>query len=104
MIVRKIALLALALGLGACGKVGDLEPRSGNALPPAAYGQTTQQSAEALTTPSAQARPARSDELLRRSARREDDPFDVPPGKEPPPFGAQDAAKETVTESPENPN
>jgi hypothetical protein len=104
MIVRKAALLALALGLGACGKVGDLEPRSGNSLPPLAYGQKAQQSAEALTTPSAQARPARSDELLRRSERREEDPFDVPPGKEPKPFDAQQAAEETVTEAKENPS
>jgi hypothetical protein len=104
MIVRKAAWLSLALGLGACGKVGDLEPRSGNSLPPKAYGQKTQQSAEALTTPSAQARPARSDELLRRSERREDDPFDVPPGEEPEPFDAQDAAEETVTEAKENPS
>jgi hypothetical protein len=104
MTVRKAAWLAFALALGACGKVGDLEPRSGNSLPPKAYGQKTQQSAEALTTPSAQARPARSDELLRRSERREDDPFDVPPGEEPKPFDAREAVEETITEETENPN
>jgi hypothetical protein len=94
MTVRKAVLIALALGLGACGKVGDLEPRSGNSLPPKALGQKTEQTAEALTTPSAQARPGRTDELLKRSERRDDDPFDVPPGKEPKPFDAQDAADE----------
>ncbi|HEV7233465.1 MAG TPA: hypothetical protein VGN36_04410 [Sphingorhabdus sp.] len=104
MTLRKTALLALALGLGACGKVGDLEPRSGNSLPPKAYGQKSEQSAEALTTPSAQARPGRTDELLRRSERREADPFDVPPGKQPEPFDAQEAAEETVTQAKENPS
>lgn len=94
MTVRKAWLLALCLGLAACGKVGDLEPRSGNSLPPKAFGQKTEQSAEALSTPSVQARPGRSDELLRRSERREDDPFDVPPGEEPDPFDAEAVATE----------
>jgi predicted small lipoprotein YifL len=104
VIKSKVALIALALGLTACGKVGDLEPRSGNSLPPKALGQKSAQAAEALTMPSAQARPGRTDELLRRSERREDDPFDVPPGKEPKPFDAQKAGEETVTEAKENPS
>lgn len=89
---QKLMLMTLGLGLGACGKVGDLEPRTGNALPPKAYGQSTEQSAKALTTPSVQARPGRTDELLKRSERREDDPFDVPPGQEPKPFDPEEAA------------
>ena len=80
------ATVALACGLTACGKVGDLEPRTGQSLPPKAYGQKETSSAEALSTPPIQARPGRSDELLRRSERREDDPFDLPPGKEPVPL------------------
>ncbi len=95
---RKLLLLGMALGLAACGKVGDLEPRAGNSLPPQAYGQKTKQTAEALTTPSVQARPSRTDELLKRSERREDDPFDVPPGKEPLPFDAEQAAEDTKPE------
>jgi hypothetical protein len=55
-------------------------------MPPKAYGQTTEQTAKILTTPSVQARPGRTDELLKRSERREDDPFDIPPGQEPKPF------------------
>ena len=83
----RIALIATTMsGLGACGKVGDLEPRTGQSLPQTAYGQKETQSAKALSTPSVQARPGRSDELLRRSERREDDPFDLPPGKEPGPL------------------
>ena len=92
--IRKTACLFIAaLSLAACGKVGDLEPRTGQSLPPKAYGQTSEQSAEALSTPSVQARPGRSDELLRRSERREDDPFDLAPGEEPVPLPSSDADK-----------
>ena len=87
MKLQRILLVSLvALAATACGKVGDLEPRPGNSLPPKAYGQTTEQTAAGLTTPSAQARPGRTDELLKRSERREDDPFDVAPGEEPKPL------------------
>lgn len=96
--VRVIIIVALALGMAGCGKVGDLEPRSGNSLPPKAYGQTSPQTAEALTTPSVQARPGRTDELLKRSDRREDDPFDVPPGEEPKPFDPAQTRQPTETE------
>ena len=94
MSLRKAILIVLTFGVGACGKVGDLEPRAGNSLPPQAYGQKTEQTAEALSTPSVQARPGRTDELLRRSERREDDPFDVPPGEEPGTFDAEAVAAE----------
>jgi hypothetical protein len=92
---RKLLVLGVGLCLVGCGKVGDLEPRTGNAMPPKAYGQTSKQTAEALSTPPVQARPDRTDELLKRSTRREDDPFDVPPGQEPKPFNPEDAAPET---------
>lgn len=90
---KSIALLMLPLCLAGCGKYGALETAEGQALPPLAYGQKESentnkavgQSAEVLTAPSAQARPGRSDELLRRSERRDDDSFDLPPGAEPKP-------------------
>lgn len=91
---RKMLVLGAALCVAGCGKVGDLEPRTGNAMPPKAYGQTSAQTAEALSTPSVQARPSRTDELLKRSERREDDPFDVPPGQEPKPFTPEDSEPE----------
>jgi hypothetical protein len=89
----KLTALTLALLLGACGKVGPLEPRAGAGAPAKAYGAEAVADAETLTTPSVQARPGRSDELIRRSERRTDDPFDLPPGgttgndkpKDPPP-------------------
>jgi hypothetical protein len=98
-VTRRLLLLGLGVCLSACGKVGDLEPRTGNTLPPKAFGQTTEQTAEALTTPSVQARPGRSDELLKRSERRVDDPFDVPPGEEPKPFDPKEVAAEPKTNS-----
>jgi predicted small lipoprotein YifL len=76
----KFAALILALLLGACGKVGPLEPRAGAAAPAKAVGAEAVADAETLLTPSVQARPGRSDELMRRSERRTDDPFDLPPG------------------------
>jgi hypothetical protein len=90
---RKLMVAGLALCVAACGKVGDLEPRTGNALPMKAQGQKTEQTAKALTTPSVQARPSRTDELLKRSERREDDPFDVPPGTKPEPLNAEQSVE-----------
>ena len=90
----KLFIIVLGLCLAGCGKVGDLEPRTGTTLPVKAYGQRGEQSAQALSTPNVQARPGRSDELLKRSERREDDPFDVPPGQEPKPFNPDDPTTE----------
>ncbi|MFN3452491.1 MAG: hypothetical protein ACK4ZE_10080 [Sphingorhabdus sp.] len=90
-------IIGVAMCVVGCGKVGDLEPRTGNTLPPQAYGQTIEQTAKVLTTPSVQARPGRTDELLKRSERREDDPFDVAPGEEPKPFDPEQTASPKKT-------
>ena len=77
---RKALIIALsALAVAGCGKMGDLEPKAGQAMPAKAYGQTEAPGAEELSAPSVQTRPGRSDELMRRSERRRDDPFDLPP-------------------------
>jgi predicted small lipoprotein YifL len=82
-IVGTTALLALAgLTLAGCGKFGPLEPRAGAKPAPLAYGQNKTADTDAFTAASVQARPGRSDELLRRSERRGDDPFDLPPGSD----------------------
>ena len=93
-------IIGVAMCVAGCGKVGDLEPRTGNSMPPAAYGQRTAQTAEILSASSVQARPDRTDELLKRSDRREDDPFDVPPGEEPKPFNPEQPTQSAKT-SPE---
>ena len=82
---KKIIGIASIAALAACGKVGPLEPKMGQAPPAKAYGQTEVPNSEKLVIASEQARPGRSDELMRRSERRTDDPFDLPPGSEPKP-------------------
>lgn len=83
-----ISVLAL---LAACGKVGPLEPTPNIAPPAKAIGQSEPPGATELLEPSVQARPGRSDELMRRSERRTQDPFDLPPGSEEKPVAAVEA-------------
>ncbi len=78
----KCTIAVLILLVTACGKVGPLEPRTGSAAPAKAYGADAVPDSGKLMEPSVQTRPARSDELMRRSERRLDDPFDLPPGSE----------------------
>ncbi len=73
------ALLVGSLSLTACGKKVALKPASGESLPVAPAGAETVPTADDLITPKPQTRPDRSDELLRRSEKRKDDPFDLPP-------------------------
>ena len=79
---RFAILTAAACALNACGSVGDLTPPEGRTLPPAPYGAADRPTAAELIIPAEQTRPGRSDELLKRSERRENDPFDLPPGGE----------------------
>lgn len=95
---RILIVIGVGLAAAACGKVGDLEPRTGNTLPPKAYGQTSEQTAKVLTTPSVQARPGRTDELIKRSERREDDPFDIAPGEEAKPMSPQTTTQSVQTD------
>lgn len=74
-----IALLCLA----GCGKVGPLERQVGQTQPDKVYGQAETPDSNTLMTASEQSRPGRSDELMRRSERRSNDPFDLPPGSDP---------------------
>jgi hypothetical protein len=76
---KRTGIILLALGLAACGGREELQPAQGKTLPPAPYGAEAQPTPSELMTPDAQARPQRSDELLRRSEERRDDRFDLPP-------------------------
>jgi len=71
--------LAFALLLAACGSMSGLKPAPGKSLPVAPYGARATPSATQLLTPSNQARPERSDELLTGSEERHSDEFDLPP-------------------------
>jgi hypothetical protein len=73
-----VGMAAIAL-LGACGSKEDLKPVAGQPAPAIPVGADRAPTTEELTTPDAQARPARSDELLKRSEQREPDDFDLPP-------------------------
>ncbi len=74
-----LALLAATLLLASCGASRGLKPAPGEQLPPAPYGADARPTPAELLTPSAQARPGRSDELLRNSDERRSDEFDLPP-------------------------
>lgn len=77
---HRIALAALVL-LSGCGAAGKLQPAPGKELPVAPYGAKVVPTATELTTPTNQARPQRSDELLRNSEERRSDEFSPPPPK-----------------------
>ena len=84
MALRRPMITALAAGtlvaaLAACGAKEDLKPPAGEPAPAIPLGATRAPTTKELTTPDAQARPARSDELLKRSEQREPDDFDLPP-------------------------
>ncbi len=75
-----LAAMALAaMGLSGCGARQDLKPQKGESLPVAPYGAEKPPAAQDLLKPSNQARPARSDDLLRSSEDRRSDDFDLPP-------------------------
>lgn len=75
-----IALVVLhGIALAGCGLKKDLAYPAGTPGPAVPAGTSRAPTPTELTTPSAQARPQRSDEVLRRSEERQDDPFDLPP-------------------------
>ncbi len=76
--MKWLAILTL-FALSACGGRGVLKPAEGAALPPKPYGAVATPTPADLLTPSSQARPSRSDELLRSSEQRPRDDFDLPP-------------------------
>ncbi|MFM2411147.1 MAG: hypothetical protein RL481_1975 [Pseudomonadota bacterium] len=92
-----VAGLIMFAALSGCGKVGPLQPQAGQAPPAKAYGQSEAPAPDTMMTPSEQARPGRSDELMRRSERRINDPFDLPPGSETEEKDAATAPTESTT-------
>ena len=71
--------IVAVLPLAACGSTQDLKPAPGASLPVAPRGAATPPSVDQLLTPSVQARPTRSNEVLTKSAPRKPDEFDLPP-------------------------
>lgn len=77
---RHSGLVVMACAaLAACGNKGDLERLASAAPPVVPTGSDVPETPTQQTTPTVEARPARSDELLRRSEERPTDEFDLPP-------------------------
>lgn len=82
-IAKGACLAALAMGLASCGGRQPLKRVDGQAVPAVPRGADRAPTAAELTTPSTQARPERNVELLTQSQERRDDPFDLPPERDP---------------------
>jgi hypothetical protein len=76
---RVLVGAAFLLALAACGGKKELTPAVGESLPPKPAAEATPLTPTQLMTPEVQARPRRSDELLKQSEERRDDRFDLPP-------------------------
>jgi hypothetical protein len=103
---RRFLAFVTAASLSACGKVADLEPAKGHALPVRPAMARTTPDAEALLTPPPYARPDRVDELVKKSEAREADPFDLAPaigGAAPKLPAAADPAPKDDTTGPADP-
>ena len=105
--MKRLALIAsLALGATACGRVAPLEPATGQALPVKPAMAPRQLTAEELLQPRTDAAPQRVDELVRKSAPRPADRFDLPPpdgGAPTLPAGTEPAATPSEKTGPEQP-
>lgn len=77
--MKPVVIIGAVFALSACGAARDLKPQEGKALPVAPFGATATPTASALLTPSTQARPGRSDDLLTSSEERQGNEFDLPP-------------------------
>ena len=79
MSLKRFAALVTVGTLAACGKIAPLEPAPGQPLPVKPLMARATPTAEQLLTPPPYARPERVDELVKRSAPRKTDRFDLPP-------------------------
>lgn len=75
----RLLLVATALGLAGCGRVAELQPKPGHALPVKPAMARTTPTVQQLLAPPTYARPGRVDELVTKSQPRASDPFDLPP-------------------------
>lgn len=75
----RILVIASALALAGCGRVADLKPAPGHAMPVKPMMARATPTVDQLLTPPAYARPDRVDELVKKSQARPQDPFDLPP-------------------------
>jgi len=95
--VRTRLLIFCALLTAGCGRMGDLQPAPGQALPVKPLLADRQPTPEELLEIPDVARPERVDELMRRSEPRTSDRFDLPPptGGDVPTVAGDDDAVDT---------
>ncbi len=99
---RGCKIIALALGLTACGQTAPLKPLPGQSLPVRPLLARATPSVDDLLALPPQAVPRRVDELLTRNQRRKADRFDLPPadGAAPPVEGG--TTQTPATTGPDN--
>lgn len=76
--MKALALVA-ALALSGCGATQTLKPQADESMPPKAAAARAAPTVDELMTADDQARPQRTDELIRKSEKRVPDKFDLPP-------------------------
>jgi predicted small lipoprotein YifL len=76
---QRLLLLAALAGLAGCGRVAELKPPPGHAMPVKPLMARTTPTVQQLLARSPIAKPDRVDELITRSQPRPLDPFDLPP-------------------------
>ena len=79
--MKRVVLIGSILALSACGAQRELKPAEGQSLPIAPYGASVPPKPSQLLTASTQARPVRSDEVLKSSEERQGNEFDLPPAQ-----------------------
>jgi hypothetical protein len=79
MTPKLVLAIATAALLAGCGRVAELQPRPGHAMPVRPMMARATPTVTDLLTPPTYARPDRVDELVKRSQPRAADPFDLPP-------------------------
>lgn len=77
--VKRLALLFVALAVASCGSRSDLQPQAGKTLPQKPALAARALTAEELLELPPRADPRRVDELNKRGEKREPDRFDLPP-------------------------
>src|SRR6478672_241877 len=79
MSAKRILFIAGLGALAGCGRVADLHPAPGHVLPVKPLMARATPTVDELMTPPSYTRPARVDELVKKSQPRPQDPFDLPP-------------------------
>jgi len=100
---RGLTIVALGLGLAACGQTAPLKPAAGQSLPVRPLMARATPGVDDLLALPPQAVPRRVDELLTRNQKRKADRFDLPPADGGlPPVEGETTQAAPVTTGPDN--